>query len=448
MNAMPMLQTMMSVGMPVDLDHFARMSTALTADMEEIEAEVETLTGYHINVGSPDQVADLLFKKLGLKQARVKLTPSEDRESVEDEVLKAIQHDHACVGKIQDYRELQKLRGTYVDPMPKLAVRSKLNDWRMFPKLGMTRIPSGRLNCAEPNLLAMPSRTKRGVEVRKGFIAPYGWVYVSVDESQIEVRVCAHCSNDPRLVEIYRTGQDIYSDFAINAFNLPDQRYEDPVKGWLYPGVDRMEHRYPSKTCVLAAIYDVSPGGLLEQMPVICATCRKPTSSDKPGTSLHDCGTFVPMWTEEKCEDILRRFYETYPGILKDRGLHHRRARTYGYLWDMWGRLQHIPAARSIHPWVVRKGLREGANLPYQGGAGGTIKLVMAEAHDVWVNEGLQELILPQLMIHDELLYLVREDAADWWIERVSQMFEHCVRLHVPITAGGAKALTWGDIPK
>src|SRR5271155_4242497 len=131
--AMPMILSMAKTGLMVDLDHFAKMEIALIEDMDRITEEVHTLTGYYINLDSGDQVSDLLFKKLGLKQARFKLTRSGDRESVEDEVLTAIQHDHKVVPLILSYKEYSKLLGTYVVPIPKLVRRVDNGLPRMYP---------------------------------------------------------------------------------------------------------------------------------------------------------------------------------------------------------------------------------------------------------------------------------------------------------------------------
>lgn len=357
--AVPYIAACMERGLQVDLDHFHRMSKTLDDDMEQITERVFEMTGYRINLDSGDQIADLLFKKMGLKQARVKFTKSGKRESVIEEVLTAIQHDHPVIPEILDYKELSKLNGTYVKPMPGLAKRAAFGEWRMYPNLGQTRVPSGRLNCKEPNLLAMPSRTERGRQIREGFITRPGWTMLSVDESQIEVRVAAHSSQDENLIRIYENEEDIYSDFAISAFRLPDQRFRNAKGKWEYPGVDKMEHRYPSKTCVLAAIFDVTAKGLQEQMPIVCANCGKEAKQ-------HDCHRFEPLWTEDKCQDLLNAFYMRYPGLLRDRKRHHQMARSKGYIWDMWGRVLHLAAVKSVLEWVVSSALREGGNFPYQ----------------------------------------------------------------------------------
>lgn len=381
LNAMPMIHRMSTTGLQVDLSHFHKMERILQDDMDAITEKVHDLTGYYINLDSGDQVSDLLFKKLKLKQARVVMTKSGDRESVENEVLVAIQHDHPVVPEMLLFKEYSKLKGTYVVPMPKLAKRTQFGVWRMYPNFGGTFIPSGRLNCREPNLLAMPNRSKRGRQVCEGFITTDGWSYLSVDESQIEPRLAAHLSQDPELLRIYHNEEDIYSDFATSAFKLPDHRYEcygygntcvafdgqsilcdnheHKDHGWHYPTVDKKKHRSPAKTCILASIYDVTGQGLLEQMPIVCKNC------DKEST-LHDCRQFAPLWNENNCQDLINKFGIRYAGVIRDRIKAHRTVRKHGLIWDMWGRILHCAAVRSTHDYVVAAALREAGNFPYQ----------------------------------------------------------------------------------
>lgn len=448
--ARPMIHHMMGRGLQVDLSHFAKMEKVLIEDMDRITEEVQQMTGAYCNLDSGDQVSALLFKKLGLKQARPKLTKSGDRESVENEVLVAVQHDHPVVPKILNFKELSKLKGTYVTPMPGLATRTKFGQWRMYPKLGDTRVPSGRLNCKEPNLLAMPNRTERGREICQGFITDEGWVLLSVDESQIEPRVVAHRSHDPALMRIYFNEEDIYSDFAIGAFKLKDERHRDD-SGWHYPGVHKKLHRFPAKTCILAAIYDVTNVGLLEQMPVVCATCHREASDHAriiDGDKRLPCPKFMPLWNEHNCQEILNSFYLTYPGIMSMRKRDHQRARRYGYIWDEWGRILHVTAVRSVLEWVVSAAMREAGNFPIQSTAQGTVKLTMAAVYDDMEQGGLFDVAHPLLQIHDEILFEVREDVAAELAAHVEWRFETCVRLDVPIKASSAQAINWGSIPK
>lgn len=453
-HAMPMLLHMMRTGMEVDLSHFASMEKSLTQDMDRISSEVQEIVGYHVNLDSGDQVSAMLFKDLGLKQARPKFTKSGDRESVEDEVLTAIQHDHPVVPLIQEFKEYSKLRGTYVQPMPKLAKRTAFGTWKLYPQLGHTRVPSGRLNCRSPNLLAMPTRTERGREIRKGFICKPGWVYLSVDLSQIEPRVVAYNSKDPNLVKVYTNEEDVYSDFSIEAFKLKDDRYkatgaeaaklEAKRKSlWVYPSVDSDLHRRPSKTCVLAAIYDVTAKGLLEQLPSVCGNCGLEATK-------HTCSKFESLWTENKAQDLLNSFYMKYPLILRDRKVNHARARRNGYIWCGWGRTLHVAAVRSVLEWVVQAALREVGNFTAQSLAQGYLKIGMAQIQDDFVDMGLLgDVVDPVLQIHDEILSVVREDMAEeigmhliYRLERVCKFDD------IPVKANMATAVSWGSVAK
>lgn len=443
--AIPMVVSMMQRGLRVDLDHFSQMEKTLSDDMDRTTEEVRDLTGYLINLDSGPQVSDLLFKKLKLKQARPRMTPSGDRESVENDVLVQIQHEHPAVPKMLDYKEFSKLLGTYVRPMKKLARRVNQGEWRMIPNLGTTRVPSGRFNCSKPNLLAMPNRTKRGREVCKGFITETGWVYLSIDFSQIEPRETAHRSRDENLIRIYENDEDMYSDFATTAFKLDDQRYQDATGEWQYPTVDKKEHRFPSKTCILSAIYRISPGGLLEKMPVLCETCGWKQDSGEE----HTCHLFRAYWTEERCQDIINAFLLKYMGIPVMWRQDDAYIRRHGYIVDEFGRLLHVIAAKSVLKWVVSGALREGGNLPIQGSACGFLKLAMAEVQDIIERDGLLgDVYWPLLPIHDEILGECREDMAEEVGELIRYVFERVVQLIVPIKAGVAKAANWGSLPK
>lgn len=455
MNSLPMIHHMENTGLPVDLSHFAEMDKILTADMEEITEKIHKDTGIYINVSSSDQVSDLLFKKLGLKQIREKLTKSGDRESTDYETLVSIQHQHPVVSDILKYKEYDKLRGTYVRPIPKLAKPTRFGEWRLYPHLGITRIPSSRLNCSDPNLLAMPNRTKRGRQVCEGFICPSGYTYLSVDESQVEPRVVTHRSKDEGLRRVYQNDEDIYSDFAIEAFRIPDKRWEckgygstdcdnkeHAGHGWHYPGVDKKKHRLPAKTCTLASIYEVSKKGLAEQMPVVCSVCDKEASE-------HDCGTFKSLWTEEPCQGLINSFYMKYPRILEMRTVDHNRAKKHGFCWDDFGRIWHVTAVRSVLDWVVAAGLREAGNFPIQSTAQGTVKLAMARIMDDFRNLGLLgEIYNPVLQIHDEILGICRIDMAVEVGEYIKDIFQNIVRLSVPIRAEMATAECWGKLNK
>lgn len=441
--ALPMVHAMQTRGIQVDLTHFATMERVLIQDMERITTEVQAVAGHYVNLASGPQVSTFLFKELGLTQARVKFTKSGDRESVENEVLVAIQHQHPVVAKILEFKTLDKLRGTYVVPIPKLAKRTAFGTWRIYPRFKTTRIPSGRFAAADPNLLAMPNRTKRGKEVCKGFITAPGWKFVSCDLSQIEPRVVAHRSQDPNLMAVYHNKEDIYSDLAIPAFKLADSRYQDD-DGWHYPSVDKEKHRRPSKTTTLASIYRVTNKGLAEQMPVICKHCGVASVDHLT----EGCTTFESLWNEDNCQDIINAFYLRYSRISTMQRIDDARARKFGYVWDEFGRLLHITAVRSVHEWVVSAALREGGNMPVQGTATGCLKLSMAQIQDELANGVYGSIWYPLLPIHDEILSEVRESEAEEIGEYICEVFRNCVRFRVPLEAEWAISDTWGQLVK
>lgn len=442
--SMPMAHAMQKRGLQVDLSHFARMEKVLEEDLERIETDIQAIAGRYINVASGDQVAKFLFKDLGLKQARPKMTRTGDRESTENDVLVAIQHEHEAVAMILEFKKLDKLRGTYVVPIPKLAKKTAFGQWRVFPRLKHTRVPSGRYAAESPNLLAMPNRTERGREVCEGFITDPGWVYLSVDFSQLEPRVTAHRSQDKRLMSIYFNKEDLYSDFAIPAFSLQDDRYED-AGGWHYPHVDKKLNRFPSKTCVLASFYRVTAKGLLEQMPTICKHCRVEAAKHRK----EDCPHFEALWNEDNCQDLINKFYARYERVTAMQKIDDARAKRYGMVWDDFGRMLHTTAVRSVHSWVVSAALREGGNLPIQGSATACLKLAMAELQDVMEQEGLYgEAWFPLLPIHDEVLSEVREDLAEDIGEMTKRIFQNVVKLRVPLDAGWATSESWGKLCK
>lgn len=439
-----MVHAMMTRGIQIDPSHFAAMEETLTRDMEQMTEEVKQVAGRYINLGSGDQVAQFLFKDLGIKQARVKLTKSGARESVDGEVLTAIQHKHPVISKIINYKEYDKLRGTYARPIPKLA-RKMDGKWRLLPWLKDTRIPSGRFSCDDPNLLAMPNRTERAREIINGFITDPGWVLLSVDFSQIEPRVAAHRSGDPRLRNIYIHKEDLYSDFAYKAFKLPDKRFKNAEGKWEYPGVHKKDHRFPSKTCVLASFYRVTGKGLVEQMPVVCQHCN--TEASKHDSSA--CSTFTPVWNEDNCDRLIEDFYEQYPLVRQMQRMDDTRARTRTMVWDEFGRLQHTTAVRSVHPWVVSAAEREAGNLPIQGTACGILKLAMAALMDDFIAAGMYRRVWwPLLPIHDELVSEVRADVVEEVAAHIQWRFKTAIELTVPIEAEAAWGETWGGIPK
>ncbi len=177
-------------------------------------------------------------------------------------------------------------------------------------------------------------------------------------------------------------------------------------------------------------------------MPIVCRGCNKEATK-------HTCSRFTPLWTENRCQDLINSFYVKYPGIMRDRKRHHQRVREKGYIWDMWGRILHVTAVRSVLEWVVSAALREAANLPYQGSAQGCLKISMASIQDDLEFGGMLEVAHPLLQVHDELVFECREDiAADLGALVKHRMETSCQLDGLNIVANTAIAESWGTLEK
>lgn len=413
MGAMPMIMAMTRRGMKIDPCHFKNYSKWLKEDMDRVTEEVHAVSGHYINVGSGDQVADLLFNKLGIKPPKnIKLTKSGARYTVNDKTLEGMKKNHTVIVLIQDYRERSKLDGTYCEPIPTFAGL----DNRLHPRFKTTRVGSGRLAAEDPNLLAIPTRSELGRKIRKGFIPEKGWVYGTIDLSQIEIRVMAHQCRCAGMMDTFLHNGDIHTETAMRMFRIADAK-----------DVDKESQRTPAKITGLGVMYDMSAQGLYEQMIL--------------------AGAYG--WTVDRCEGLIRDWFGMYPEILNERMTRHLRARRYGYVWDGFGRIRDIPEVKSVFQWVVSGGLREAGNFPTQGEAQAIMKLCMAKIQTVLVESAFKGEVYPLLQVHDELIFELQEPIARDFLEEAKQIIQNIVPFYaVPIDSNYAIGETWGDLKK
>lgn len=424
MGAMRMVQRMQANGILIDKDHFRKLSKYLSQEEERITEEVRKLTGYYINVGSPDQLADLLFNKLKLnpkhKPDKVK---SGRRYVIDDEVLESIKSLHGVVPLAQEFRECNKIRTSNADVLPEIADPI---DGRVRTTLRQTRQVSGRISSSDPNLMAQPVRTDLGKRIRDGFIAPRGRKLATIDQSQIEMRVEAHQSGCSAMIDTFLRNGDIHAETASRIFKLPVDK------------LDKMRHRYPAKRIGFGVLFGITEEGLRDQ--ILVASDPKWTPEEREA--------FIAEWPLEECARVIGLWFEVYWEILEHMHEVHARTRRYGYNWDgMWGRIRWVPEVKSQHKRIVEAGLRQAFNLNAQSGAQGSMKLIMAETQhnidDHWTG-----VIDPLLQVHDELLFEGEENAIDDFMHETGRVVENCVRLDVPIKFGSAVADSWGALEK
>ncbi len=424
--ALPMIMEMQRSGLAVDVDFLVSYGDILTQEWEKIVEDIHDCTGYYVNPDSGDQVADLLFRKVKINVGRdPKKTKSGSREQVDDKALEEWSTLHPCIVMIQDARECTKLKSTYCDAIVESAV--KIDDARIvFPRYKLTRVPSGRLACEDPNLMAIPVRSERGRMIRNAFIPrKAGHVLGTVDMSQIEMRAIAHDAKCVNMLKIFNTGIDFYWGTAELMYKMPIAAMIAAKGGDKNAAKDY--YRFNAKTASLGIGYDITPEGLLDQF-------YKSRAFD---------------WTLQAVTKLMADWYGSYPEVLSRRIEHHRRAKRYGYVWDSFGRIRYASGVRSLHPWVVSQVLRGVGNHPGQAMAQGGMKLTMAEVEDIRV-EQFSTCIMPLLQVHDELVFEAESEQA--WADFypvIQMVMANCMPMLCPIDSSEAHSSdNWGDLEK
>lgn len=418
--ALPMIEAFHRHGVLLDTGHLQTLSQVLSYEEESIHAKIVQSIGHDINWNSGDQVSHLLFKELGIKSpVKTQLTDS-GREKADEEALSAIKDQHEVVGFIMEGKGVSKLKSTYVDKLPLMI---NPHTGRLHTTFKYTRAETGRLTSEDPNLQNIPTRTYLGNEVRNGFVAgkdPLGrqCVLGGVDLSQIEMVLAGDMSQDPVMCGAFRDGVDIHTLTALKAFNLPPEAVT-------WPNFKR-DYRLPAKTIGFGILYGQT--GIGAQANILA--------------------NGGPFWSVAQCDDLIAKWFQVYSGIANWTEDQYSRARRYGMVWDMWGRLRRIPEARSRIGRISRGGLRKAGNMPIQSSAQGILKIAMAELMPVvaYYQSYPDVRCWPLLQIHDELIFELSPNIAEEFCEWALMVMTQGVRLSVPVRASHAIAHRWGDL--
>lgn len=396
MPLVPVLARMEAHGILVDPAVLHRMSTRLHRELQQIEDEIYRIAGMTFNLNSTPQLREVLFTRLELPVIkRTRTGPSTDASVLEE--LAADGHDVPRL--MLEYRELEKLRNTYVDALPRLV---HPRTGRIHTSFNQTVAATGRLSSSDPNLQNIPVRTALGREVRRAFVAEDGYRLLAVDYSQIELRVLAHFSGDPPLLEAFRKGIDVHRQTAAVIFDIDI----DEVS----PG-----QRAQAKTINFATLYGQGAFSLARQL----------------GTSREVAQTFIDQ------------YFERFQGVRDYLDRQVEEAREKGYVTTLLGRRRRVPELRSRN-WNVRQfGERVAQNTPIQGTAADLIKKAMIEVDAALDAEGFGARLL--LQVHDELLLEVPDDAVDRVREVVVARMEGALELRVPLVAEWGVGASWYD---
>lgn len=402
----PMLDSMERTGMRIDPSKLVALRERCTTNMEALAAKAEQQTGKWINIASGDQLADMLFKHLKLKQnGREKWTKSRERLATDADVLKAMVGQHPVVKTYLDWKKLEKIKSTYTDSL--IAKTGPELFWRIHTDISSITADTGRLASSNPNLQNIPTRTEEGKLVRDSFIPANGHALGTVDASQIEMRMNAFDSQCVNMMDFFHRKEDFYWGTAelmyrrkfpaeLRSCKCPHDEETKKIKhvqgcptvidapGEVFHGMTfkKWYRDICAKITALMVGYDASAGGLYDQFQA----------------------WGVPGWTEELCQKAINDYFKGYPELLARKKVHVKRAIRHGFVWDLGGRVRWIPQMKSVHKRIVAEGQRQAGNLAGQGGAAFIIKLWMAIIWDTiaeyYMSFGLKFL----MQIHDELL--------------------------------------------
>ena len=397
----PVLEAMEHEGILVDRAVLVKLSNEFATAQGKVEVQIHELSGERFNIGSPKQLGDILFGKMGLAGGRKTPTGawSTDADTLEDLAAQGIE----LARRVVDWRQLSKLRSTYTDALPTYI---NPHTGRVHTSYAMAATSTGRLSSSEPNLQNIPVRTEEGRRIRTAFIAPQGSKLLSADYSQIELRVLAHVADIPQLKKAFASGLDIHAMTASEMFGVPIEGMDNAV-------------RRRAKAINFGIIYGISAFGLANQLSI----------------------------SREEAGDYIRTYFSRFPGIKDYMEETKKAARANGYVETIFGRRCHFP--RITSPNASERAFMERAaiNAPIQGAAADIIRRAMIRMQAALDAARLSAKML--LQVHDELIFEVVDSEIEATTEVVKHVMvqapEPAVKLTVPLQVDARAAMNWDE---
>lgn len=392
------LATMEETGILLDEALLKQMSHDLGKQLMQLESGIYDAVGHHFNINSPKQLAEVLFDQLGLPNSKKTKTG----RSTDESVLQSLKTAHPVVDMILQYRELYKLKSTYIEALP--AQVSPI-DGRLHTSYSQAVAATGRLSSSNPNLQNIPIRTEAGRRIREAFIADPGHQLLSVDYSQIELRLLAHVSNDPALLDAFKSGQDVHAATAAKVFNSP---------------VDQVtpDQRRAAKTINFGIMYGQSAHGLSVQLGI----------------------------TRAEAAQFIEDYFAVYQGVKKYLDDSIKQAHQQGFVETLSGRRRRIPELTSSN-YQIRSGAeRMAINMPIQGTAADIIKIAMVNIQNHLEEHNTTTKML--LQVHDELVFTVPPDELDTILPVIKKYMESAMDLSVKLEAEAKIGHNWGQMEK
>ncbi len=399
----PILAAMEESGIKLDVDFFSSFSHELEKSLKEMEDKIQNAVGEAFNLNSTQQLSEALFDKLGLEPPDRTRKTSSGYYSTAADVLEGMRGQHPVIEWVLEYRELEKLRSTYVDALP---MQINPETGRVHTSFNQTGTVTGRIASSDPNLQNIPTRTEIGRRVRNGFIAQEGYQLLSVDYSQIELRIVAHMSHDEAMLAAFRADQDIHATTAaaVHDIDLAD----------VTP-----EMRRHAKAINFGLIYGMSAYGLTNATDLTLA----------------------------EAENFIEAYFKEFPGVKGYLDGIREKAAKQGYVETLLGRRRYFPNLERGAAYTIRqREEREAINAPIQGTAADIIKLAMLQLPDEIQKAGLKAKML--LQVHDELIFEVPNSELKTTANLVRRVMENAFTLDIPLSTEAKAGESWGDMQK
>ncbi|MBI3289600.1 MAG: DNA polymerase I [Elusimicrobia bacterium] len=393
------LRDMERAGILIDEAYLRGLSKEFILTLAALQKEIDALAGAPLNAQSPKQLGEVLFDKLGLP---VLHKTAKGGRSTDEETLQALAAQHALPGKILEYREIAKLESTYVRG---LLERMNPDTRRVHTTFDQTGTLTGRLSSLDPNLQNIPIRTEAGRRIRRAFVAPPGRVLLSADYSQIDLRVFAHESQDPTLMESFARGEDIHLRTAAEIFHIK-------------PEAITADQRRAAKAINFGIVYGQTAFGLSGQLGI----------------------------SQQEASAYIKRYLERYPGVSAWVAANLEKAKSAGCVRTLLGRVRWLPDLAAKNTAVRQFTERAARNTPIQGGSADIIKLAMLKVSSE-LAQGKRDAVM-LLQVHDELVFEVEKQAAPAFGRWVKAVMEGAIALRVPVVADVKVGPNWQDMEK
>ena len=400
------IKHMNSVGINLDTKYLKTLSRKMHKELDALQKQIHDFAGVEFNINSPKQMGEVLYDTMGLKPKNQKKTATGQRSTKESE-LEKMRDDHEIIPAILRYRELQKLVSTYIDNLPDMVSK----DGRLRTTLLQTGTTTGRIASKDPNLQNIPVRTEESKAIRKAFITDKGYKMVSIDYSQIELRIAAILSEDEKLIEIFRNGEDVHAGVASRVFGVSQKDVTSDM-------------RRKAKVINFGILYGMGVNALR--------------------TNLGE-GT-----TREEAQEFLNAYFNTFTRLAEYLEETKAFARTHGYTQTLFGRRRHFPGIQSGAPFIRAQAERMAINAPVQGTAADIMRIAMNNVYSHLQKEKKEADIRMLLQVHDELLFEVKETELKEMLPKLVAIMEDVLdgkeNFGVPIAVSVAVGDNWAEL--